>query len=140
MNASSDTDKLETAGTTRFWDELSAQVDAFVSAWHTADEPPKLAKFLSSEDGSLRRLGLVELIKVDLEYRWQKRRVPKLVEEYASEFPELVSAGMLPADLIYEEYHIRKQSGDQPAQDEYRRRFPRRSISSASCWISSNPI
>ena len=77
-----------------------------------------------SEDGSLRRLGLVELIKVDLEYRWQKRSAPKLVEEYASEFPELVSAGMLPADLIYEEYHIRKQSGDQPAQDEYRRRFP----------------
>jgi serine/threonine protein kinase len=69
-------------------------------------------------------MALVELIKVDLEYRWQRQRAPKLVEEYTAEFPELISAGLVPADLIYEEYHIRKQAGDQPQQSEYGRRFP----------------
>ena len=34
-----------------------------------------------------------ELIKVDLEYRWQQHSLPKTIEEYLAEFPELAAGG-----------------------------------------------
>ena len=50
-------------------------VDAFVEAWETADAPPQPDQFLLADDAE-RLLLLVELIKVDLEYRWQRRNRP----------------------------------------------------------------
>ena len=69
------------------WQQLSERIDAFVAAWQKGGEPPAPAEFVPAEPPALRRLTLVELIKVDLEYRWQGRRAPKLVEEYLIEFP-----------------------------------------------------
>jgi serine/threonine protein kinase/uncharacterized membrane protein len=103
-------------------DVLARQLDAFVGAWEAAAGPPDLGPFLP-DGGEIRRLTLVELIKVDLEYRWLSRGCPKRISEYFTEFPELVR-GRLPCDLIYEEFHIRKQSGQPVDADEYLRAFP----------------
>jgi hypothetical protein len=46
----------------------------------------------------LRKLTLIELIKVDLELRW-KENFPKRIEDYVAEFPELDSETGPPADL-----------------------------------------
>jgi eukaryotic-like serine/threonine-protein kinase len=102
---------------------LAGYLDAFVSAWEASTDPPDLKTFLP-EAGEIRRLTLVELIKVDLEYRWLNRRGgPKRLADYLAEFPEL-SQGRVPCDLIYEEFHIRRQSGQNATADEYLRAFP----------------
>jgi eukaryotic-like serine/threonine-protein kinase len=107
------------------WQQLSERLDAFVSAWEQAGDPPRLADFLPESPAAVRRMTLVEAVKVDLEYRWRERRWPKLVEEYLAEFPELSDGGELPCDIIYEEYHIRRQRGEDVSIGDYVGRFPR---------------
>lgn len=108
------------------WEQLSQHIDRFVAAWQQAEAPPNVADFLPPGPPALRRLTLVEVIKVDLEYRWQHKRWPKLVEQYLEEFPELTADGGIPCDLLYEEFHVRKQQGDDVASAEYCDRFPSR--------------
>ena len=111
-------------------DVLVRQLDAFVEAWESAAAPPDLNPFLP-EAGEIRRLTLVELIKVDLEYRWLSRDCPKRIREYLAEFPELAQARDS-CDLIYEEFHIRKQSGQEVSADEYLQAFPGQSAEIAT--------
>jgi eukaryotic-like serine/threonine-protein kinase len=111
-------------------DVVARHVDAFVEAWETNSAPPNLAPFLPAA-GEIRRLTLVELIKVDLEYRWLSRGCPKRISEYFAEFPELIQ-DRLPCDLIYEEFHIRKQSGQAVDAEEYAEAFPGHSAEIAS--------
>jgi serine/threonine protein kinase len=111
-------------------DVLARQVDAFVAAWEGDAAPPELKPFLP-EVGEIRLLTLVELIKVDLEYRWLSRGCPKRISEYFAEFPELVQ-DRLPCDLVYEEFHIRKQSGQEVDANEYVQAFPGHSAEIAS--------
>lgn len=106
------------------WVLLSNQVEAFIQAWEAGGTPPPLPDYLPAGPPALRMLSLVELIKVDLEYRWFRPNVRRFVEDYLGEFPEL--AAQVPADLIYEEYHIRKQAGDAVDPQDYFRRFPAR--------------
>ncbi len=103
-------------------DVLAGRVDAFVGAWETGASPPDLNPFLP-DGGEIRRLTLIELIKVDLEYRWVSRGCPKRISEYFAEFPELVR-DHIPCDLLYEEFHIRKQTGEQVDAEEYLHAFP----------------
>ena len=70
-------------------------------------------------------MALIELIKIDLEYRWQQRHFPKRIEEYVEEFAELVDEEGVPCDLIYEEFHVRRIAVENVDRDEYARRFPR---------------
>src|SRR5690606_9643323 len=72
---------------------------------------------------ALRRLTLVELIKVDLEYRWLRAGLPKRLTEYCEEFCELREEP-LPPDLIYEEFPLRRQSGIAVDPHEYLAEFP----------------
>ncbi|MEX0677999.1 MAG: serine/threonine-protein kinase [Pirellulales bacterium] len=108
------------------WERLAQHIDQFAAAWHEAESPPGLAEFLPAGPPALRRLTLVEVIKVDMEHRWQDKRWPKLVEQYLEEFPELSADGGIPCDLVYEEFHIRKQQGDEVTSSEYCDRFPTR--------------
>ena len=119
-----DTDvKLAIDNANEAWDLLAEKVDSLLAAWDRGEEPA-LGEFLPIGPPPLRHLILVELIKVDLERRWLERHSPKLVEDYVSAFPELAPNGQIPADLIYEEFHIRKQSGDAVDQFQYFERFP----------------
>lgn len=116
--------RLDTDHATQAWDLLSQRVDAFITRWEAEQKPPPLAEFLPSEPPVLRRLALVELIKVDLEYRWQEYHLPRTLAEYLAEFPELAAGGGVPCDLIYEEFHIRKQAGQPIDAQRYLEQFP----------------
>ena len=113
---------LDTAHHT--WTVLSGRVESFVNAWEQGGEPPVLGDYLPADPLPVRRMTLVELIKVDLEYRWIHRRTPRTVEEYFKDYPDLGQD--LPADLIYEEFHIRHRAGDPISPEDYLHRFPRR--------------
>src|SRR5690606_31739579 len=90
----------------------------------TMARPPHPRDFLPEEASGVRQVLLVELLKVDLEYRWLHRGLPKTVAEYLAELPELGETP--PADLLYEEFHIRRQSGDSVDPQEYFERYPSR--------------
>ncbi|MFN9372332.1 MAG: serine/threonine-protein kinase [Planctomycetaceae bacterium] len=104
------------------WQHLSDQAERFTHAWKEFSEPPFIGDFLPVEPLSLRRLTLIELIKLDLEYRWNCG-LRKLLSDYVVEFPEL--EGNLSADLIYEEYHIRNQAGELVSWESYLATYPR---------------
>ncbi len=113
---------LDTAQHT--WTVLSGHVEAFIQAWDRNVEPPAPATFLPAGPPAVRLMTLVELIKVDLEYRWIHRRTPRTIEEYVATHAEL--ADELPADLIYEEYHVRRRAGDGISPEDCVLRFPQR--------------
>jgi predicted Ser/Thr protein kinase len=73
---------------------------------------------------SLRRLALVEMVKIDLERRWQLGQRANL-EAYMKALPELGPSDSLPADLIQAEYEARQQGGAPADLPEFARRFPR---------------
>ncbi|MBL8848371.1 MAG: serine/threonine protein kinase [Planctomycetaceae bacterium] len=101
---------------------LASHVCRFVDAWESAQAPPHIHDFLPA-DPALRRMTLIEIIKTDLEYRWVQHNVPKRLSEYRSEHAELASEP-LPADLIYEEFLVRKASGLFVDPQEYLDEFP----------------
>jgi serine/threonine protein kinase/Tfp pilus assembly protein PilF len=104
---------------------LGAELDNFVAAFETAqarDGPVDLAAFLPGPAHPLYREVLRELVRVDLEYGWSRGRARSL-EEYRRTFPQLFQD---PEDLraiTFEEYRLRRQAGEDPTPDEYRRRF-----------------
>ena len=107
---------------TRHWDELAQRITEFLSAWDERVAPP-LAAHLPAEPAAIRRLTLIELIKADLEQRL-RRGLARRIEDYVAEFPELLSGGEPPVDLIYEELHIRRAAGQEVHAREYFERFP----------------
>lgn len=109
--------------TTRVWQVVCDCVERFVEAWEAGPACPPIADFVAGATGAARRLALVDLVKVDIEYRQQNGHELKRVEEYFAAFPELTQEG-LPLDLIYEEFHIRKRQDRDVAPAEYFRRFP----------------
>jgi len=78
---------LDTAHHT--WTVLSGHVEAFIQAWDHNAEPPSPVDFLPAGPPPVRRMTLVELIKVDLEYRWIHRRTPRTIEDYIAAHAEL---------------------------------------------------
>src|SRR5581483_5957927 len=104
------------------WDVVSDCLESFARAWETGGAPPEIGPLLPAEPPSVRRLVLVELIKLDLDNRLQ-RGLARPLEEYLQEFPELAEHGP-PCDLLYEEFHLRRQHGQPAEPDDYYRRFP----------------
>ncbi len=103
---------------------MAAHVEAFLECWESGSEPPNIGDHLPEKAGVLRQMLLAELVKIDLDYRRQRATTPCLLEDYVAAYPELSGEGGLPADLIYEEYHVRKSSGEAVDPAEYLRRFP----------------
>ena len=113
-------------------DEL---VEQFELHWQSG-RPEEIRQILAPvSDPALRRQALLELIAVDLEYRWraandssaaggQSLRCLFCLEDYVSQWPELGTPAELPLDLIAEEYRIRHRWGDRPEIAAYEARFP----------------
>ncbi|WP_433661295.1 serine/threonine-protein kinase [Nocardia sp. CA-128927] len=113
-------------------------VAAFSAAWEDAAyestrRPPEIAEYLP-DARTLRTEALLELIRVDLRHRWLRRTVlgtspsaepepRKRLAEYCAEFPEL-EAGSIPAGLVYEEFVIRRHSGERVDPRECLREYP----------------
>src|SRR6516162_6293235 len=99
----------------------------FDQAWREGSSPD-LAAFLPASNEAARRQVLEELIKIDLEYRWQQSssrpELRRSVEEYAALYPDLAQGAELPLDLIGWEYRTRHGCGDRPSHSEYQERFP----------------
>lgn len=106
----------------RALDSLTQVMEQFITDWESDQKPPELSKYLSTAEPHAPFL-LNELIKIDLEYRWQRFNFPKRLEEYLTEFPEL-QTDQLPVDLLYEEYHLRRQNGFDVDPAEYLSFFP----------------
>jgi eukaryotic-like serine/threonine-protein kinase len=115
-------DLLSLDDTDQVWSILADRAERFLSAWQSG-APPDMAAHLPEEPAAIRRLTLIELIKIDLECRWQKLGELRRLDDYLIEAPEL--AAEIPADLIYEEYHIHGRAGRADDPKEYLARFPR---------------
>jgi eukaryotic-like serine/threonine-protein kinase len=101
------------------WAEHESVIRRFEEAW--ADGRPELTAFLASgvrEPGTL----LVELIQIDLEFRFRAGERPR-VEEYVRGFPDLNSAPVL-AELVGSELALRDRHGPAYTVAEVRERFP----------------
>ncbi len=105
------------------WDQLAGWLEQFAAAWKDQGQPPELSGFAPSEPAEIRRLTLVELVKLDMEYRVEADHPRRLIEEYCETFPELAADG-IPVDLLYEEFHIRRNAGESVEPQEYCQRFP----------------
>ena len=114
-----------TEQSSQHWDQLVVQIDRYIEAWETAAEPPAdLTAFLPDEPTDLRQMVLVELVKVDLEYRHSKNFSPLRIEDYLQRYPELGEPDGIACDLIYEEFHVRQPEEPDLSVEEYYQRFP----------------
>ncbi|MBF6481930.1 serine/threonine-protein kinase, partial [Nocardia cyriacigeorgica] len=102
--------------------QVAEVVERFAQAWQEGDSPPELRNYLPDAP-AIRRVSLIELIKIDLANRWQRGTAPKRLAEYVDELPEL-RTWPLPPDLIYEEFHIRRRSGSSVDVGEYTAAYP----------------
>ncbi len=117
--------KQETAETD--WELLAVHVEGFLEAWEAAGEPPGMGGHLPEPQGTLRRMVLIELIKVDLEYRYGSDGEKLSLESYQAQFPDLAKPDGMPVDLIYEEYHVRRTAGETVDVNDCLTRFPEQS-------------
>ena len=144
---------MSASGDNQRWQELlERRIEAFDAAWQRnspsqiedfLELPPEFENALAGEPASrLRRELLGELIKLDLEYRWQSAsaqpdkpgsanacsavalQAAPLVEDYLRRFPELGSIQSPPLELIAEEYWARHKGCEPPSLDSYYARFP----------------
>lgn len=107
----------------RVWDVVGEHLESFAAAWETHGVPPDLSQFLPAEPPEVRRLVLIEIVKLDLDSRLQ-RGLTRPLEEYLQDFPELTASG-LPCDLLYEDYQLRLQAGETVDAGDYYQRFPK---------------
>ncbi len=117
-------------------------MEAFDSAWHKNTVPPSINAYLIQFSTEPELTALVELIRIDLEYRWRRAAyqtaAPTVnyddkgadfphrpyLEDYLSRFTQFGASEDLGADCIAEEYRVRHRWGDKPAHAEYFSRFP----------------
>lgn len=105
------------------WQSLAVRIEEFVNSWESATMfPPDMAEHLANVPQEERRLTLIELIKVDLEYRWNRDFPKKTCEDYLADYAELKQD--LPIELLYEEFHVRRQAGEAPEDLKIMERFP----------------
>ncbi|WP_280317370.1 serine/threonine-protein kinase [Nocardia wallacei] len=100
---------------------LTSLVALFSEQWQATGTPPDLSAHLPTEP-ALRRTALIELIKVDLQERWQRDDDAPRLADYRDRYPELAAAP-LPPDLIYEEITARSRRNDIDLS-EYEQDYP----------------
>jgi len=90
----------------------------------TSITTPNLGEFLPDSAEALRAMALIELIKLDMDYRSRHPGLWKELEQFRIDFPEICVGNQLPSDLVYEEFQLRKKMDGNASVDEYRERFP----------------
>jgi tetratricopeptide (TPR) repeat protein len=112
-------------------------LEAFEQAWQSGNRPPietMLTRLPAADPASEsdRRRVLVEMVKIDLEYRWRAATedvdddlpARPFLEDYLRRYPALGPPDRLSLELIGEEYRVRRRWGDRPERDSYYTRFP----------------
>jgi serine/threonine protein kinase/Flp pilus assembly protein TadD len=106
-------------------DANSQDLNDFIWAYENAQQngdAGALADFLPSPEHPLYLDVLRELIRIDLEYRWDRGQ-PRPLEDYREHFPELFRNQASLQAIAYEEYRLRQQAGAHPLPREYEERF-----------------
>ncbi len=103
------------------WPDVHKYVEAYESA-HARDGQASIDDHRPPQDHPRRLAILCELIRVELEYRWE-RGTPDPLEDYRRRFPEVFDDPDLVPALAFEEYRLRLQAGEAPTPSEYRQRF-----------------
>ena len=106
------------------WLRREEVVERFERQWRSAGAAD-IADFLPHDDADKRRALLIELVKVDLEYRWGRGEEVQ-IESYLSRFPQLGSVDDAPLELLVEELNARSRCQRLPDSAELQRRFPKR--------------
>jgi serine/threonine protein kinase/tetratricopeptide (TPR) repeat protein len=101
--------------------ELDDFILAYEAAW-ARGEPVDLKSFLPEPAHALYGSVLRELVRVDLEYRWDRGQ-PRPLEDYRNSFPELFNDGESLHAITFEEYRLRREAGEKATPAEYQRRF-----------------
>lgn len=129
--------------------KITVVLERYEEAWRSAS-PPQLVEFLQSavvagnSSDADRRRWLLELIPIDLEYRWrhfanraakantsptiagdEPLSGPKLVDYFAA-FPELGSLEEAPVELLVAEYRVRRVWGDWNGLNDWQIAYSRR--------------
>ncbi len=104
------------------WNVLQERADRFEKALKKGPVDD-WGPFVEGLAPPLRTSVLHEMVKVDLDHRWQHGERP-LLEEYMFRHGEIGDVDTIPVDLICEEYRIRKNRGGEPNLDDYYGRFP----------------
>ena len=66
--------------------------------------------------------SLVSRLQADQRQRWQNQE-PQIVETYLDQHPELRAHPEAVAELIWNEWVLRRENGETPAMDDYLERF-----------------
>ncbi len=109
---------------------MDEQLDVFEAAWQSGAEPPHIAEFAVATKDDSRQELLAELIKIDIDRRWQTAAssddgsMIRRVEDYLTEFPELKPEREILAELVRYEYRVCQGRGETPDVGDYQRRFP----------------
>lgn len=99
-------------------------VERFELQWR-ANGDADVAAFLGSSDAHDQMALLIELIKVDLEYRWERGEEAR-IETYLTRFPQLGTPDSAPIELLLEELNARSRCQRLPDSAELKRRFRNR--------------
>lgn len=102
-------------------DLIDEFVEKFESALASSATTP-LAGFLPTKDHLQYAEVLTELVRVDLEHAWESGN-PRRIEEYRAEFPELFADPERLAAVAFEEYRLRRHSGESVHPQEYQQNF-----------------
>jgi serine/threonine protein kinase/Tfp pilus assembly protein PilF len=102
-----------------------ATLDDFIEAYEAAQArhgQADLTDFLPAPSDPLYLPVLRELVRVDLEYSWQRGQ-PTLLEEYQRRFPELFRDPISVQEIIFEDERQRRQAGADPMDSECMRQL-----------------
>src|SRR4029453_16727863 len=101
----------------------------FQRRWRLGQES-RLEGFLAEWPGILAR-DLAAVVRVDLRQRWRRGEQPG-AHDYLARFPQLCTDAGLVVDLIYAEFLIREELGDEPSLANLQRQFPQHAVELAA--------
>jgi len=104
------------------WTRLDAAVGQLEESWRTASDAT-LGQLVPPCGDPLRGPVLIQLIKIDQEYRWRAGR-RKLLEAYLADWPELSNRSQAVVELLEAECRTRAIFESMPALEELQSRFP----------------
>ncbi len=123
------------------WRAIADCVDAYES--QCGDDFPDLRNFVQQVAAPHRAAALAELVKVDMERRWNAGQRRKL-EHYLRDYPELGQGGVALEELVQHEFQLRSRHGDPPSDVELASRFPdldpRRVLASEEAAVNTLPL
>ena len=103
------------------WPVLGDYIEAYESALASKQEAD-VAEFAPPANHPDQLAILCEMVRVDLEYQWERGRQVHL-EHYRDRFPALFEDPEHVRAMVYEEHRQRQRAGDTPAPADYQNRF-----------------